>query len=134
MLTQEPGTCSAQVGQDYELGIQVTNTSQQPVVLQTVKPVPGVPGMISVLSWQWNPCGYNAAGSALAMSGTTRVWLMLQPGESVWLTATVKPLVACPTRAPLQFNVTYTVNSQTSTPTLAGFSDLSTVPFAGCKA
>jgi hypothetical protein len=131
-LTQEPGTCSAQVGQDYEVGIPVTNASQQPVTLRTVKPVPGVTGMLSVLSWQWTPCGYNGAGATVQVPGTTQVITILQPGQSSWLTATVKPLVACPTGAPLQFHVTYLVNGRALSSTLRGFSDLSTVHFAGC--
>lgn len=131
-LTQEPGTCLAQVGQDYEVGIPVTNASQQPVTLGTVKPVPGVTGMLSVLSWHWSPCGYHGAGATLQVPGTTQVITILEPGQSSWLTATVKPLVACPTGASLQFHVTYQVNGRTRSSTLRGFSNLSTVHFTGC--
>jgi hypothetical protein len=39
----------------------------------------------------------------------------LGPGETTWVTAVVQPLVACPGPAPLQFQVTYSVNCQKDT-------------------
>lgn len=58
----------------------------------------------------------------------------LGPGETTWVTAVVQPLVACPVPAPLQFQVTYSVNSQKSTSDLPGFPDLSAVHYSGCPA
>jgi hypothetical protein len=95
-LTEEPGTCSTQVGDDLELGIQVTNTSAETVLLQSAEPVAEVPGLLKVLSWSWAPCGFDGDG---IIPDTVE----LGPGQTTWLTATVKPLVACPGPAPLQF-------------------------------
>jgi hypothetical protein len=126
-LTEDPGTCSVQAGRDLELGIPVTNRSGQTVLLESVKPVLPVPGMLKVLSWRWDPCGFDNDG--IVPSTVT-----LGPGETTWLTAVVQPLVACPGPAPLQFQVTYSVNSQQSTSTLPGFPDLSAVHYSGCPA
>jgi hypothetical protein len=126
-LTQNPGTCSVQAGRDLELGIQVTNQSGDTVLLASVKPVPLVSGLLKVLSWRWDPCGFDNDG----MVPDT---VALGPGQTTWVTAVVQPLVACPGPAPLQFQVTYSINSQTSTTNLPGFPDLSAVHYSGCPA
>ena len=98
-LTEVPGTCSVRAGRDLELGIPVTNRSGQTVLLESVKPVPPVPGMLKVLSWRWDPCGFDH-------DGIVPDTVTLGPGETTWVTAVVQPLVACPGPAPLQFQVT----------------------------
>jgi hypothetical protein len=124
-LTEDPGTCSVQAGRDLELGIPVTNRSGQTVLLESVKPVPLVPGMLKVLSWRWDPCGFDN-------DGIVPDTVALGPGETTWVTAVVQPLIACPAPAPLQFQVTYSINSQKSTSNLPGFPDLSAVHYNGC--
>ena len=62
VLTEEPGTCSTQVGDDLELGIPVTNRSAETVLLESAEPVAGVPGLLKVLSWSWAPCGFGGDG------------------------------------------------------------------------
>jgi hypothetical protein len=126
-LTEEPGTCSVQAGRALQLGIPVTNRSGQTVLLESVKPVLPVPGMLKVLSWRWDPCGFDN-------DGIVPDTVTLGPGETTWVTAVVQPLVACPGPAPLQFQVTYSVNSQKSTSNLPGFPDLSAVHYSGCPA
>jgi hypothetical protein len=124
-LTEYPGTCSVQAGRDLELGIPVTNQSGQTVLLESVKPVLPVPGMLKVLSWRWDPCGFDS-------DGIVPDTVALGPGETTWVTAVVKPLVACPGPAPLQFQVTYSINSRKTTFNLPGFPDLSAVHYSGC--
>jgi hypothetical protein len=133
-LTQNPGTCSVQAGRDLELGIPVTNLSGDTVMLESVKPVPLVAGLLKVLSWRWAPCGFDH-------DGTVPDTVALGPGETTWVTAIVQPLVACPGPAPLRFQVAYSVhrhqvaysvNRQRSTVSLPGFPDLSAVPYSGC--
>jgi hypothetical protein len=126
-LTQNPGTCSVQAGRELELGIPVTNQSGETVLLESVKPVPLVSGLLKVLSWRWDPCGFDNDGIAPDT-------VALGPGETTWVTAVVQPLVACPGPAPLQFQVTYSINSQKSTFNLPGFPDLSAVRYSGCPA
>ena len=124
-LTEDPGTCSVQVGHDLELGIPVTNQSAQTILLESVKPMPLAPGMLRVLSWRWDPCGFDNDGIVADA-------VALGPGETTWVTAVVKPLVACPAPAPLQFQVTYSADSRKSTFLLPGFPDLSAVRYSGC--
>jgi hypothetical protein len=81
--------------------------------------------MLKVLSWRWDPCGFDNDGNVTDT-------VALGPGETTWVTAVVQPLVACPGPSPLQFDVTYSVNSQRSTFNLPGFSDLSAVHYSGC--
>jgi hypothetical protein len=126
-LTEDPGTCSVQAGRDLELGIPVTNRSGETVLLESVKPLLPVPGMLKVLSWRWDPCGFDNDGIVPAT-------VALGPGETTWVTAVVQPLVACPGPAPLQFLVTYSANSHKSTFNLPGFPDLSAVHYSGCTA
>jgi hypothetical protein len=124
-LTEDPGTCSVQTGRDLELGIPVTNQSGARVLLESVKPVPGVSGLLKVLSWGWDPCGFDH-------DGIVPDTVALGPGETTWVTAVVQPLVACPGPAPLQFQVTYSINSLRNTSNLPGFPDLSDVHYSGC--
>jgi hypothetical protein len=126
-LTQIPGTCSVQAGRNLELGIHVTNQSGETVLLASVKAVPLMPGMLKVLSWRWDPCGFDN-------DGIVPETVALGPGETTWVTAVVQPLIACPAPAPLQFQVTYSVNSKQSTASLPGFPDLSAVRYSGCPA
>jgi hypothetical protein len=89
-------------------------------------PVADTPSLLKVLSWHWAPCGFDT-------NEIIPDTVALGPGETTWLTATVSPLVACPTASPLQFRVTYSVNQQKSSLTLPGFADLSAVRYSGCK-
>jgi hypothetical protein len=125
VLTEDPGTCSVQAGRDLELGIPVTNQSGEMVLLESVKPVPLVSGLLKVLSWRWDPCGFDN-------DGIVPDTVALGPGETTWVTAVVQPLVACPGPAPLQFQVTYSINGQKTTFNLPGFPDLSAVHYSGC--
>jgi hypothetical protein len=124
-LTQDPGTCSVQAGRNLELGIPVTNQSEEPVLLTSVKPVALASGLLKVLSWGWDTCGFDN-------DGIVPDTVVLGPGETTWVTAVVQPLIACPAPAPLQFQVTYSVNGQKSTFNLPGFPDLSAVHYSGC--
>ena len=124
-LTQDPGTCSVQVGRNLELGIPVTNQSAETVLLESVKPVPLASGLLKVLSWRWDPCGFD--GDEIVPDT-----VVLGPGQTTWVTAVVQPLIACPAPAPLQFRVTYSFDSQKSTFNLPGFPDLGAVPYSGC--
>jgi hypothetical protein len=124
-LREDPGTCSVQAGRELELGIPVTNQSGDTVLLESVKPVTPVSGMLKVLSWRWDPCGFDN-------NGLVPDTVVLGPGETTWVTAVVQPLVACPGPAPLQFQVTYSINSLKTTFNLPGFPDLTAVAYSGC--
>ena len=122
-LTQATGTCSVQSGRELQLGVQVTNTSTEPMVLSRIRTMFPLSGL-KVVSQQWAPCG--AIG---AVQGP----VALEPGNSTWFSVTVQVLVACPAPLPVQFTVNYTYAGQAAIVTLPGFPDLGQVPYTGCR-
>ncbi len=121
-LTQDTGTCSVQSGRELQLGVLVTNQSAGPIGLagfRTVLPLSG----LKVVSQQWAPCG---------VIGAVQVPDTLGPGDSTWLSVTVRVLVACPAPIPVQFAVGYTYAGEAATANLPGFPDLGQVPYTGC--
>jgi hypothetical protein len=122
-LTQDAGTCSVQSGRELQLGVQVTNSSTEPIVLDRIRTVFPLSGL-KVVSQQWAPCG--AIGAAQGP-------VALEPGDSTWLSVTVQVLVACPAPLPVQFAVGYTFAGGTATVNLPGFPDLGQVPYTGCR-
>lgn len=124
-LTEDPGTCSTQVGRNLELGIPITNQSPETIRLDSAKPLVLSVGLLRVLSWRWDPCGLDS-------DGIVPDTVALGPGETTWLTAIVRPLTACPTASPVQFRVTYSMNRQTTTMRLPGFADLGAVRYSRC--
>ena len=122
-LTQDTGTCSVQSGRELQLGVQVTNTSTEPIVLSRIRTVFPLSGL-KVVSQQWSPCG--AIG---AVQGP----VALEPGDSTWFSVTVQVLVACPAPLPVQFTVSYTYAGQAAIVNLPGFPDLGQVPYTGCR-
>ena len=123
-LTQLTTGCSAQVGRDLQLGVQVTNRSAAAVTLEQIKAVLPMGGLRAI-SEQWGPCGILPAGQAPPGSP-------LAPGDSVWFTVTFKVLLKCPGPLPVQFSVGYDVGGQHAVVTLPGFVDLSQVPYGVC--
>jgi hypothetical protein len=112
-----------QSGRELQLGVQVTNRSAGPIALagfRTVLPLSG----LKVVSQQWAPCG---AIGPVQVPGT------LGPGDSTWLSVTVRVLVACPAPLPVQFAVVYTYAGKAATVNLPGFVDLGQVPYTGCR-
>ena len=122
-LTQDTGICSVQSGRELQLGVQVTNSSTEPIVLSRIRTVFPLSGL-KVVSQQWAPCG--AIG---AVQGP----VALEPGDSTWFSVTVQVLVACPAPLPVQFTVNYTYAGQAAIVNLPGFPDLGQVPYAGCR-
>jgi hypothetical protein len=122
-LTQDTGTCSVQSGRQLQLGVQVTNSSTEPIVLSRIRTVFPLSGL-KVVAQQWAPCG--AIG---AVQGP----VALEPGDSTWFSVTVQVLVACPAPLPVQFTVNYTYAGEAAIVTLPGFPDLGQVPYTGCR-
>jgi hypothetical protein len=122
-LTQDTGICSVQSGRELQLGVQVTNTSTEPIGLRRIRAVFPLSGL-KVVSQQWAPCG---------ATGTVQVPVILGPGDSTWFSVTVQVLVACPAPLPVQFAVSYTYAGKAASVTLPGFVDLGQVPYTGCR-
>jgi hypothetical protein len=127
-LTQTTNACSAQIGRNLQLGVQVTNQSVAAVTLRRVRAVLPLGGL-KVVAQQWAPCGAIAVTQAAqAQSGGS-----LAPGASTWFTVTFKVLRGCPGPLPVQFTVDYDVLGTRGTESLPGFPDLTEVPYAGCQ-
>jgi hypothetical protein len=122
-LTQDTGTCSVQSGRELQLGVQVTNTSTEPIGLGRIRTVFPLSGL-KVVSQQWAPCGAIGAAEAPVILGS---------GDSTWFSVTVRVLVACPAPLPVQFAVSYTYAGRPANVTLPGFPDLGHVPYTGCR-
>jgi hypothetical protein len=122
-LTQDTGMCSVQAGRELQLGVQVTNSSTEPIGLRRIRTVFPLSGL-KVVSQQWAPCG---------ATGAVQVPVILGPGDSTWFSVTVEVLVACPAPLPVQFAVSYTYAGKAASVTLPGFVDLGQVPYTGCR-
>jgi len=121
-LNQAIGTCSAQSGQELQLGVQVTNGSAAEIRLggiHTVLPLGG----LRVISQQWAPCG---------MIGAPQDPPPLLPGDSTWFSVTLKVLASCPGPFPVQFTIDYSRGRVAASVRLPGFPDLTQVPYTGC--
>jgi hypothetical protein len=133
VAVQQARQCSAQVGRELQLGVQVVNQSARGMVLRQVRPVLPLGGLQAVAQ-SWGPCGelpaaFPASTSALPAHG------------SAWLTVTFKVLRPCPAPIPVQFAVTFELRDQPGggprlliTSRLPGFADLGSVPYSGCLA
>jgi hypothetical protein len=128
-LTQDVASCATQSGHDLQLGVQVSNQSaDDAIVLRTARAVLPMGGL-KPLAVLWGPCG--SLRTTQVGAGTE---VMLQPGETTWLTIIFKVQVACPTPLPVQFSVEYLEQGRSATARLPGFPDLGGVPFTGCGA
>jgi hypothetical protein len=125
-LTQSTTVCSAQIGDELQLGVQVTNEGDAAVALHRVAAVLPMGGL-KVVAQQWAPCG------ALQDSVDQQPGRLV-PGASIWFTVTFKVLKGCPSTLPVLFTVGYDWHGQPGVAQLPGFSDLSEVPYTGCLA
>jgi hypothetical protein len=126
-LAQSTGACSAQVGRELQLGVQVANEGTAQVTLRQVRAVLPLGGLKPV-SQQWAPCG------ALPATVQDPASNGLPPGASTWLTITFKVLQPCPGPLPVQFTLVYDANGQPGAIRLPGFPDLTQVSYSGCRA
>lgn len=124
-LTQTTASCSAQIGRDLQLGVQVTNQSAAQVTIGQIKAVLPLGGLRAV-SQQWGPCGALPASQDLPGN-------VLAPGASTWFTVTFTVLIrGCLGPLPVQFTVDYESDGESAAVTLPGFPDLSQVAYSDC--
>ena len=127
-LSQSVPGCSAQTGDELQLGLEVTNLSTTAVTLRRVTAVLPLGGL-KTTSQAWGPCGElpgagEAPGNLLPPT--------LGPGASTWFTVTFKVLVRCPQPLPVQFTLDYDQDGRPAAMPLPGFPDLGQVPYPGC--
>ena len=124
-LSQAGPECSAQTGRELQLGLQVTNTSATSVTLRRVDVVLPLGGLRPVAQG-WGSCGeLPSPGQAPGA--------VLPAGASTWFTVTFRVLVGCPVPLPVQFRLRYDLGGRPGSTFLGGFSDLSHVPYTGCR-
>jgi hypothetical protein len=128
-LSQSGPGCSAQLGHELQLGVEVTNLSATALTLRRVEVVLPLGGL-KATSQAWGPCGeLPGAGEAPGnISPPT-----LAPGASAWFTVTFKVLVTCPLPLPVQFTLDYDQGGRRAAMPLPSFPDLSQVPYSGCR-
>jgi hypothetical protein len=123
-LSQPGPACSAQVGHDLQVGLEVTNVSGTGLTLRRAAAVLPLGGLKEV-GQAWGTCGelpQADAGSAAS----------LPAGASIWFTVTLKVLVRCPGPLPVQFSLDYIQRGKPASVHLPGFDDLGQVPYSGC--
>jgi hypothetical protein len=129
-LSQSGPECSAQIGHELQLGVEVTNLSATAVTLRRVRVVLPLGGLRETAQ-AWGSCGdLPTAGEApgLALPPT------LRPGASAWFTVTFQVLVRCPEPLPVQFTVDFDQNGQPAgAMPLPSFPDLGQVRYGNCR-
>jgi hypothetical protein len=126
-LTQDTPSCSTQTGHELQVGVQVTNQSPGPVVLQAAHAVFPASGGLKEIAGEWAPCG------ALPATVSQANEVILPAGDSTWISVTLKVQVRCPSAYPVQFAVKYVAPGQPVRAILPGFPDLGEVPYTGCS-
>ena len=127
-LSQTGPGCSAQVGHELQLGLEVTNLSGSAITLRRVEVVLPMGGL-KVTSQAWGPCGElpspgEAPGNALHPT--------LGPGGSAWFTVTFQVLVRCPQPLPVHFTLDYDQSGRPIAILLPSFPDLGQVSYGKC--
>ena len=125
-LSQTGPGCSAQIGHELQLGLEVTNLSATPVTLRRVEVMLPMGGL-KATSQAWGPCGeLPVPGPGNALPPT------LGPGASAWFTVTFQVLAGCPQPLPVQFTLDYDQAGRPAAMPLPGFPDLGQVSYGKC--
>jgi hypothetical protein len=116
--------CSTQLAgtRQLMLGVEVQNSGLVPIQLRAVRG--SFP--LGLLRMQ------DAAVGDCDNPGIPVLGSWVGAGASTWLRLTVDVLAHCPTWAPVEFQVDYTVNGALASLSLAGFPDLGGVAYSGC--
>ena len=127
-LSQTGPGCSAQIGHELQLGLEVTNLWDTPITLRRVEVMLPMSGL-KATSQAWGPCGElpapgQAPGNALFPA--------LGPGASAWFTVTFQVLVRCPQPLPVHFVLDYDQSSRSAAMPLPSFPDLGQVSYGKC--
>ena len=127
-LSQTGPGCSAQIGHELQLGLEVTNLSATAITLRRVEVMLPMGGL-KATSQAWGPCGElsapaEAPGNALLPT--------LGPGASAWFTITFQVLVRCPQPLPVHFVLIYDQSGRSAAIPLPSFPDLGQVSYGKC--
>jgi hypothetical protein len=123
-LSQTGPGCSAQIGDELQLGLEVTNLSATAITLRRVEVMLPMGGL-KATSQAWGPCGeLPAPASALPPT--------LGLGASAWFTVTFQVLVRCPQPLPVHFTLDYDQSGRSAAIPLPSFPDLGQVSYGKC--
>jgi hypothetical protein len=127
-LSQTGPGCSAQIGHELQLGLEVTNLWDTPITLHRVEVMLPMGGLEATLQ-AWEPCGElpapgEAPGDVLPLT--------LGPGASAWFTVTFRVLVRCPQPLPVHFVLDYDQSGRSAAMPLPSFPDLGQVSYGKC--
>lgn len=117
--------CAVQVGNNLELGLEITNETGRTVMLGAITAMFPLGGLRAISS-AVGPCGA-LPGNQIPPPA------VLSPGETEWIRITVAVRVACPEPIPVWFKVGYASAGKTGSTVLAGFPDLRPVPYRHCQ-
>ena len=126
-LSQTGPGCSAQIGHELQLGLQVTNLSVTAITLHRVEAVLPMGGL-KATSQAWGTCGELSAPGA----APGHALLTLGPGASAWFTVTFQVLVRCPQPLSVHFTLDYDQGGRPAAILLPSFSDLGQVSYGTC--
>jgi hypothetical protein len=127
-LSQTGPGCSAQIGHELQLGLEVTNLSDTPVTLRRVEVMLPMGGL-KATSQAWGPCGVLPA---LGEAPSSALPPTLGPGASAWFTVTFQVLVKCPQPLPVHFVLDYNQSGRSAAMPLPSFPDLGQVSYGKC--
>jgi hypothetical protein len=116
--------CSAQHGRVLQLGVQVVNTANNPVVLRRLDAFMPLRGLRAVGAG-WDTCG--AIGPVSAPQAVT-----VSPGATAWATVRLRVLVGCPVPYPVELRLHYSQSGTDRATPIDEFPDLSHVAYTGC--
>lgn len=117
--------CAVQVGNNLQLGVEITNETQHAIRLGAIHPMFPLGGLRAISSGA-RTCG-ELPQTSDAQAGR------LAPEAVQWIETTVAVRRACPEPLPVWFRVGYTSTGKPGTALLAGFPDLGPVPYRHCK-
>jgi hypothetical protein len=124
-ITGTGNRCSAQLGDQLQLGVEIINrsaTGATPHQVQAVLPLRGLRPTASA----WGSCGQ------LSPVPSTRDY-SLPAGATAWLTITFDVLIPCPESLPVLFTLNYTQSGRAGIADLRGFPDLGDVPYTSTR-
>jgi hypothetical protein len=116
--------CSAQHGRMLELGVQVVDTADTPVVLHRVDAFMPLRGLRAV------GAGFDTCGAIGPVSPPPTV--TVSPGASAWATVRLRVLVGCPLPYPVELRLRYSQAGTDRATMIDEFPDLSHVAYTGC--
>lgn len=123
-VVQTSGQCALHSGRTVQVGVQVVNSSAEPVTLLRVHvdlPLPG----LQAIAQAWGPCGY-------VPNAGRRAGYEVASGANAWLTVTFRVLADCPGPQPVVFTVDYMPTGQPVIVGTQAFADLAAAPSPRC--